>query len=145
MKYEIIKNATDDYTLKYKDKEFNFKPDIELTKKLQETNKTARIKMLKDLAKEGISLKDFTIEERKNGKTYFDNTNKVELENTYIQNEQMEVINKVCLEKFGLTLTDLLIDIGFETDEEQSNFTMELARSLVGKTPRGTGSESETN
>ena len=47
--------------------------------------------MLKDLAKEGISLKDFTIEQKKNGKTYFDSTNKQELENTYIQNKMLEI------------------------------------------------------
>ena len=76
MKYEIIKNGVDDYTLRYKDKVFNYKPDIELMSNLQEAPKKARIEMLKDLAKEGISLKEFTIEEKKNGKTYFDNTNK---------------------------------------------------------------------
>ena len=137
MKYQIIKNATDDYTLKYKDKDFNYKSDIELISKLQEAPKNARIKMLKDLAKEGISLKDFTIESRKDGKTYFDNTNKNELENTYIQNEMLEVINNSCKQNFKLSLTELILDIGLDTTEEQEKFSSELGASLMGRTPSG--------
>ena len=75
MKYQIIKNDLDDYTLSYKDKVFNYKSDVELTSKLQEAPKKARIKMLTDLANEGVSLKKFTIEEKKDGKIYLDNTN----------------------------------------------------------------------
>jgi len=135
MKYQIIKNATDDYTLKYKDKEFNYKPDVELMSKLQEAPKNARIKMLKDLAKDGISLKDFTIEQRKDGKTYFDNTNKNELENTYIQNEMLEVINDVCRKNFGLSLSELILDMDLENDKEQEKFSSELGASLMGRTP----------
>ena len=135
MKYQIIKNATDDYTLKYKDKEFNYKSDVELMSKLQGAPKTARIKMLKDLAKEGISLKQFTIEEKKDGKTYYDNTNKSELENAYIQNEMLDIINEVCKNNFELELTGLIMDIGLETPEEQEKFSSDLGASLMGKFP----------
>ena len=137
MKYEIIKNGIDDYVLKYKDKEFNYKADIALMSKLQEAPKIARIEMLKDLAKEGISLKQFTIEEKKNGKTYFDSTNKQELENTYIQNKMLDIIDNVCKENFGLSITELILDIGLETNEEQEKFGSELSASLMGKTPSG--------
>lgn len=135
MKYEFIKNATDDFSLKYKDKVINFKPDLELTRKLQETNKTGRIKMLKDLAKDGMSLKDFTIEERKNGKTYFDSTNKIELENAYIQDEQMNVINNICKERLGLNLEELLTELELNTQEEQEKFAGDLGASLMGRIP----------
>ena len=134
MKYEIIKNGTDDYILKYKDKEFNYKPDVELASKLQSAPKLARIEMLKDLAKDGISLKDFTIEEKKNGKTYFDNTNKIELENTYIQNKMLEVISETCKKNFGLGFAELLVDIDL-TEEEQEKFSQDLGASLMGKFP----------
>ena len=137
MKYQIIKNATDDFTLKYKDKEFNYKPDVELMSKLQGAPKVARIKMLKDLAKEGMSLKQFTIEEKKDGKTYYDNTNKAELENAYIQNEMLEIINEVCKNNFNLGLAELIMDIGLETSEEQEKFSSELGSSLMGKFPSG--------
>jgi hypothetical protein len=135
MKYEIIKNGLDDYTLKYKDKVFNYKSNIDLISKLQEAPKLARIEMLKDLAKDGISLKDFTIEQKLNGKTYFDNTNKNELENTYIQNKMVEIINNVCKDNFKLGLTELILDIGLETNEEQERFSGELGATLMGKSP----------
>ena len=137
MKYEIIKNDIDNYTLKYKEKEFNYKSDIELISKLQEAPKLARIEMLKDLAKEGVSLKDFTIEQKRNGKTYFDSTNKKELEDTYIQNKMLEIINNTCKENFNMNLTELIMDIGLETQEEQEQFSKELGGSLMGKTPSG--------
>ena len=137
MKYEIIKNGIDDYTLRYRDKTFNYKPDIQLASRLQSAPKLARVEMLKDLAKEGISLKDFTIEEKKNGKTYFDSTNKMELENTYIQNKMLEIVNDTCREMFGMGLTELILDINLETPEEQEKFSSELGTSLMGKTPSG--------
>lgn len=135
MKYQIIKNGIDDYTLSYKDKVFNYKPDIELIKNLQGAPKVARINMLKDLAKEGMSLKQFTIEEKKDGKTYFDNTNKNELENTYIGDAMLKVIDDTCKKTFNLTFAELMADIGLNTQEEQEQFSGELGASLMGKTP----------
>ena len=137
MKYEIIKNGTDNYTLKYKDKEFSFKPDVELRSKLQSAPKVARIKMLKELAKEGISLKDFTIEQKKDGKTYFDNTNKNELENVYIGEAMLEIIDEVCKKNFQLSFAELMVDIGLETQEEQERFSQKLGESLMGNIPSG--------
>lgn len=135
MKYEIIKNGIDDYTLKYKDKEINYHTDIELMKQIQEAPKIAKIEMLKDLAKDGISLKDFTIEQKLNGKTYYDNTNKNELENTYYQNKILEIINNKCISVFGFNLQNLILDIGLETQEEQETFSSKLGASLLGNFP----------
>lgn len=134
-KYEITKNKTDDYTLKYKDKEFSFHTDINIIRKLQGANKTARLKMLKDLSSEGISLKAFTIEEKKDGKTYMDNTNKAELEQAYINDEIALVFDNICKDNFKLGLTELINDIGLETSEEIETFSRELAEALTGKNP----------
>lgn len=135
-KYEIIRNKTDDYTLKYKDKSFDFHTDIGIIKKVQSANKTARIKMLTDLANEGISLKKFTIEEKKDGKTYFDNTNKAELEQAYINEEITIIFNQICKDNFGLELPELITDIGLE-DNEIEEFSKELAEAITGKSPSG--------
>lgn len=135
MKYQIIKNDLDDYTLSYKDKVFNYKSDVELTSKLQGAPKKARIKMLTDLANEGISLKKFTIEEKRDGKTYYDNTNKNELEKTYIGEAMLEVIDATCKKNFNLTFGELMADIGLETEEEQGKFSSELGSSLMGNFP----------
>lgn len=136
MKYEFKKNATDEYTLKYQDKEFNFKSDVDLTSKLQQAPKLARIEMIKDLAKDGISMKNFTIEEKKDGKTYYDNTNKIELENTYIQNKQLEIIDNVCKEKFNKTMLELIMDIGLD-EKESEKFASDLGSYLSGNIPSG--------
>lgn len=135
MKYQIIKNGTDDYTLTYRDRVFNYKTDIELMSKLQGAPKKARLKMLKDLANEGISLKKFTIEEKKDGKTYFDNTNKNALEQEYIGEAMLEVIDEVCKKNFNLSFAEIMADIGLETEEEQAKFAKELGASLIGNTP----------
>ena len=132
--YEIIKNGVDDYSLKYKDKEFKFHADINLKKKMQGVYKTAKIKMLMDLASEGMSLKQFTIEEKKNGKTYSDNTNKAELEQAYIDNEMAEVFNQICIDNFGMDLSDLIMDIGLE-DKQIEDFSKDLAMALNGNFP----------
>ena len=135
-KYEIIKKGLDDYNLKYKDNEIEFKTDINVMSKMQSANKQARIKLLKELSKEGISLKDFTIEQKKDGKTYYDNTNKIELEKAYIEEETANIFSDICKDKFGLSLIELIQDIGLETEEEITEFSMELAEALTGKTPR---------
>lgn len=134
MKYQIIKNGTDDYTLKYKDKEINFYADINLIKEIQSANQKAKVRMIMDLSKQGISLKEFVIEEKKDGKTYYDNTNKKELINSYVEEETTNVFNKICKDKFGLELIELIQDIGLNEDEIEK-FSKELSEALLGKTP----------
>lgn len=133
-KYEIIKNGTDDYTLKYKDKEFNFKTDIKIMSKMQGANKTARTKMVMDLTKQGISMKDLVITKKENGKTYMDNSNKAELEKAYMDEETANVFSEICEEKFGMDLTSLILDIDLE-ESEMEQFAVELVQALTGKTP----------
>jgi hypothetical protein len=49
----------------------------------------------------------------------------------------LEIINDICKNNFELTLTELILDIGLETQEEQERFSSELGASLMGKTPSG--------
>lgn len=135
--YEIIKNGTDDYTLKYKDKEFNFHTDISIMRDMQSISKRARVKMVTDLSKQGVSLKDFTIEKKENGKTYFDNSNKAELEKAYIDEETTIVFNEIIEKQFGMDLLNLLQDIGLESEKDITKFSEELMTALIGKTPSG--------
>lgn len=135
--YEIIKNGTDDYTLKYKDKELNFHTDISIMRDMQSISKRARVKMVTDLSKQGVSLKDFTIEKKENGKTYFDNSNKAELEKAYIDEETTIVFNEIIEKQFGMDLLGLLQDIGLENEKDITKFSEELMTALIGKTPSG--------
>ncbi len=134
-KYEIKRNKTDDYVLKYKDKEFSFKTDINLMSKMQKTIKNSRIKMITELAQQGLSVKDLVIEKKSNGKTLLDNSNKVELEQAYLNEETANVFNDICKEKFNMDLTSLISDIELETEEEIEKFSEELTRALTGKNP----------
>lgn len=132
-KYEFIKNGVDDYTLKYKEKEINFKSNVSIVSELQESIARARMNMIKDLAKEGMTIKDLVIERKENGKTFYDNTNKEELEKAYLEKEQSKVFMDIIEKLFGMKLTDLFLDIGFETEQESAEFSEEFGKILVGQ------------
>ena len=132
-KYEIIKNGLDDYTLKYKDKEINFKANVNIASKLQEYVKNARLKMVLDLTKQGISLSDLTKEIKKDGKTYYDNSNKEELEKIYLEQEQANVIQEILKETLGMTMDELIFDIGIDTEEETKEFAKEIGEVISGR------------
>lgn len=135
-KYEIIKTSKDNYTLKYKDNEYSFKTDINLIKDMQGINKTARINMIKDLSKDGVSLSSLTIEEKRDGKTYVDNSNKAELEEIYLGEAMSEFLDKLCLKMFEKTYTDLILDIELGEDEIEK-FSTEFISALTGQIPSG--------
>lgn len=137
-KYELVNVSTDNYILKYKDKSFEFKTDVSLVSEMQGIHKRARVSMIKDLAKDGISLKDLSIEIKKDGKTYVDNTNREELEEAYIESAMNDFFDSICKDKFGMSLAELLIDIGIVEDtKEVEKFAAELTAALTGSTPSG--------
>ena len=132
MKYEFISTTLDEIELKYKDKSFKFKRDLNIIKEMQLITKNARVKMIKELSSQGISLKDLVIERKENGKTYYDNTNKDELETTYQNEAVMEFFDNKCLEIFNMDLTTLVTDIGLTTEEEISKFSEEFTNIITG-------------
>lgn len=135
-KYEILKNGLDDYVLKYKDKEIKFNSVVKIVDKMQEVNKNARMKMILDLSKQGMTVKDLIIEEKKDGKTYYNNSNKEELEQAYIQEETSKVFQGAIKEMLGMELMELLQEIGLENEEEIKEFSTELGKIMVGNFPR---------
>lgn len=132
-KYHITKNGIDDYTLEYKDKKINFKSNVEIITELQAVNERAKQKMIIDLAKQGITLNELVKEIKKDGKTYFDNSNKDEMLQTYTRIESNVLFNNAIKEMIGITLTELAIEIGLETDEEADKLSRELGEILVGR------------
>lgn len=131
-KYEFIKNGVDDYTLKFKDKEIKFNSNVDIVTRLQNTVASAKIKMVKDLSKEGLSIKDLTIEKKENGKTYYDNTNKIEIEKTYTEQEQSKVFMEIIEELFRMNIQQLFIEIGLEEEKEAEEFSEELGKIITG-------------
>ena len=135
-KYEIVKNNKDNYTLKYKDQELSFKTDVGLIKEMQGINKKARLNMIKDLSKDGISMSSLTIEEKKDGKTYVDSSNKAELEELYLGEAMSEFLDDTCNKLFNKTFTDLIVEIEL-TEDEIEKFSIDFVSALTGQTPSG--------
>lgn len=135
MKYKF--NFEDDIvSLKYKDKEFTFKTNVKLISEMQGLVMKARIEMITDINKSGQSIKDFTKEIKENGKTYFDNSNKKELETIYQEKVTLEYFNKKCEEYFKMDLPTLIQDIGLEGENEGAEFTSNLMSYMTGNIPR---------
>lgn len=135
MKYNFS-CENDDVTLKYKDKEFTFKRDVKLISELQGLVMEARQRMIEDYAEKGKSIKSLTIETKKDGKTYYDNSNKNELEKIYQEKVTIEFYNNKCIELFGMDLANLMQDIGLTTKDEGSKFANDLLTNLSGNIPR---------
>lgn len=136
-KYEFIKNGMDDYTLKYKDKEIQFCSKVEFIKELQEVQKNARLKMISDLAKEGMSIQDLIIKKTEGAKTIEDHSNKDYVEQGYIQQEQVKVIDNICKKLFNMDASTLILDLGFTDEKEVEDFYKEFGDILAGSLPRG--------
>lgn len=135
MKYKITKNGIDDYTLEYKDKKINFKSDVEIMTELQAVNEIAKQRMIIDLAKQGITLNELVKEVKKDGKTYFDNSNKDEMVKTYTKIIANELFNKAVEKMLGMSLSKLSREIGIETKEEAEKLSSDLGEILVGRFP----------
>lgn len=132
MKYEFKTIGTDDIELTYKDKSFTFKRDVNLIREMQNIVKEARLKMIKDLSSQGISLKDLVIERHEGNKTFFDNTNKEEMEQVYQNEATMEFFDNKCKEYFNNDLASLITDIGLTEEDEITNFSSEFVNVLTG-------------
>lgn len=136
MKYEFIQADEDTTKLKYKDKEFEIKRNVKLVSEIQALVMQSRVKMIQDFAKQGISIKDLTIETKKDGKTYYDNSNRIELEKIYKEQVTLEYFNQKYQEMFGMDMDELFQDIGITTKEEVEKFSEELVKHINGNTPR---------
>lgn len=133
MKYKFEKTTEDNYKLTYKDKEFVIKSNVKVITELQSLVVNARKKMITELAKNGSSIKNLTIETKENGKTYYDNSNAKELEKIYQEEATMEYFNNKSIELFNMDLQELLNDIELVTADEVQEFTTQLVSCLSGK------------
>lgn len=136
MKYEFIKVDEDTTKLKYKDKEFEFKRNVKLVSDMQGIIKEARLKMIMELTKNGISIDSLTLQKKENGKTYYDNSNKEALEKYYQEEATLEYFNSMIIELFGMRIEELLMDIGITTEDEGKAFSEELMKHISGNIPR---------
>ena len=134
MKYEFIKVNEDTYKLKYKDKEFEIIRDVDIITKFQNVPNLARRRMLMDLAENGKGIDDLTIvRTTKDGKTIYDNRSAIEMEKTYINEIQVEMLDNASKKYFGNTMIGIGVDIGLEEEQEAIEFAKTFVRVLTGK------------
>lgn len=137
MKYEFIKVNEDTYKLKYKDKEFEVIRDVDIITRFQNVPNLARRKMIIDLASEGKGIGDLTIvRTTKDGKTIYDNRSAIEMEATYINEMQVEMLDKASEKYFGKSMVNVALDIGLETEKEAIEFSKQFVSVLTGKFDR---------
>ena len=132
MKYEFIKVDEDTTKLKYKDKEFSIRKDIDLLKKLGSIQIKSKTRMYSELAKEGISVKDLEIERHEGNKTLIDKSNIIDLEKYYLDLTAAEVLNEISLKYTTMSIDALITDIGI-AEEESKKFMTDLLKALKGE------------
>ena len=139
MKYEFVKIDEDTTELRYKDKVFPIKRDLDLQVKIQSSVKRARIMMNKDLSSMGMTKKDLVIERHEGNKTYYDNANIMDVEEQYQTLAIQEVFDEIVKKYSGMTLEQLMLDIELNAqteNEENKKFGEDLAKAIMGKTEK---------
>lgn len=136
-KYTFYKIDENNIGLKYKDKEYSFKVNVKMQQELQSTISESRKTLLRDLSKQGESINEYVIVTKKDGKTYYDNSNKRALEEYYREKATLEYFDKFCKENLGKGIEEVIEEIGFDTDKEVADFAKDLGKAMTGKIPSG--------
>lgn len=117
MIYEFTKIDLDTYKLVYTDKngkqkEIEFKRTIELAKKLEETTANARFKLYEFLSSRNKTKEDFIVK-RSDGKghTTYDESNYVEFENKFIEEQSAITIDEIMKSCFKMSMYELMEDM----------------------------------
>ena len=135
-KYEFKKITLDEYKLVIENKEYPFKRTIEMGEKVQGITASARIKMLKELTKMGLTKNDLIIKkDLRNGKTTYDETNYQEFEKKFIEEETLQVANYLMENCFKMTTTKLFEELGInvnsEINEDEANGIMMFTQKFI--------------
>ena len=133
MKYQIIKNGQDDYTLKYKDKEINFHSDVETVTELQDVYELGKERLVLELAEKGKTIGEFVKVIHKDGKTYYDHSNKDMMIEIYTQKEMSRIFQKAIKKMLGIELVELIKEIGITEKAESEQLSKELGEVLLGR------------
>jgi hypothetical protein len=134
--YKFIKIDDDTTELKYKEKTFTFKKDVELLSSVQNINFRAKARMMSELKKMNMSADDLVLVKVEGNKRYEDKSNLIELEQ-YCLSVEAELIYDEILKKFcGMTLAEIIKDIGIDitNKDEILEFTNQVNQAIVGKT-----------
>lgn len=111
--------------------EFEIKRTVELLKELTSATHKSRNRLIKDLAKEGLSKSDLVKEVKKDGKTYYDSSSWDELEQSYYEEENQMILSSVVEKITGFDLITLVVEMGLNEVEIQ-DFSTDLVVALTG-------------
>ena len=111
--------------------EFEIKRTVELLKELTSATHKSRNRLIKDLAKEGLSKSDLVKEIKKDGKTYYDSSSWDELEQSYFEEENQIILSNIIEKLTGFDLITLVVELGL-SETEIEGFTTQLVEALTG-------------
>lgn len=111
--------------------EFEFKRTVDLLKELTSATHRSRNRLIKDLAKEGLSKSDLVKEIKKDGKTIYDSSSWDELEQSYYEEENQMILSNVIEKITGFDLITLIMEMGLG-EKEVEDFSTQLVLALTG-------------
>lgn len=131
MKYEFVEVDEDITELRYKDKSFKSKRNLELLKQFEDIERKAKIQFIADLKKDGLSIQDLVSEKKEGNKTIVDYSNVDYLQKEYVESQKIKFFNDFCKSITGMTLEELVVDIGL-TEEECTQFGFDFSQMING-------------
>ena len=111
--------------------EFEIKRNVELLKELTSATHKSRNRLIKDLAKEGLSKSDLVKEIKKDGKTYYDSSSWDELEQSYYEEENQIILSEIVEKITGKDIITLIVEMGLN-EKEIEDFSIKLVEALTG-------------
>ena len=112
-------------------KEFEIKWSVGLLKELTSATHRSRNRLIKELAKEALSISVLGKEIKKEWKTIYDNSSWDELEQSYYEEENQNILSNVIEEITGRDLITLIVELGLGEDE-MTDFSTQLIQALTG-------------
>lgn len=131
MKYEVVEVEEDTFELRYKDKVFSSKRNIELVKEYQDLERKAKVQFVIDLQKDGYTTNDLVKEVKDGNKTYMDYSSLNYLQEQYVNSKRMEFFQNFCKKITGMSLEELMVDIGI-TEDESIQFGLDFSQLITG-------------
>ena len=119
MDYEFKKISLDEFELIYnkdgEEKKIPFKRTVGIAEMLEGITAEAKFKLVDFLTKKGKTKDDLVIKkDLGNGKIIYDETNYLQLENQFIQEEQILTINKIIEKSFNMNIIKLFEELGID-------------------------------
>lgn len=119
MNYKFERISLDEFELIYKkndeEKKIPFKRTVKIAEMLEGITAEAKFKLADFLTKKGKTKDDLVIKkDLGNGKIIYDESNYLQLENQFIQEEQILTINKIIEKSFNMNMIKLFEELGVD-------------------------------